>query len=163
MFHPENCGFAQIIPMGVGGAAKNGINISLKNVHRAFIYCIIEQGADATQTTWTLQQSTGNAGSAAGTGEKALTNNVNIWYNENCALNNVLTQGTAAKTYQTDANQSRTKLVVFDIVPEQCMDLANNFDCIVVNASDPAAANVAAAFAVLVPERYSPLPTVYAD
>jgi len=162
-FHPEMNQVAQIIPFGAGGAAKNGINISLKNVHRAFIYCIIEQGSDATQTTFTLAQSSGNAGSASGTGEKALTNNVPIYYNENCALDNTLTAASAAKSYQTDVNQDRTKMVVFDIVPQACMDLANNFDCITVNASDPAAANVAGAFAVLVPDRYAPLATVFAD
>ena len=162
LFHPANNIIAQLIPMGVGGAVKNGINISLKNVHRAFIVCVIEQGADATQTTFTLQQSSGNAGSAAGTGEKALTNTVDLYYNENCALSNLLTKGTAAKSYQTDINQSRTKMVVFDVIPEQCMDLAGGFDCLVVNTSDPAAANVAAAFAILVP-RYGPLPTVFSD
>lgn len=161
-FHPELNQVAQIIPMGVGGAGKNGINISLKQVHRAFIYCFIEQGADATQTTWTLAQSTGNAGSAAGTGEKALSANVNIWYNENCALNQVVAQAAAAKSYQTDINQSRTKVVVFEIIPEQCMDLANDFDCIVINSTDPAAANIAFAFAVL-EARYGPLKTVYSD
>ncbi len=163
MFHPELNQIAQIIPMGVGGAGKNGINISLKNVQRAFIVCLIEQGVDATQTTFTLAQSSGNAGSATGTGEKALTNNVNLWYNENCALNNVLTKGTAAKSYQTDIQQSRTKMVIFDIIPAECMDIANGFDCIVVNSSDPAAANIAAAFAILEPARYAPLPTVFAD
>jgi len=160
-FHQKNQ-VAQIIPMGVGGAGKNGINISLKNVLKAYIYCFIEQGADATQTTFTLAQSSGNAGSAAGTAEKALTDNVNIYYNENCALNNVLTKGTAAKAYETDVNQSRTKLVVFEIFPEACMDLANGFDCIVVNASDPAAPNIAFAFALLEP-KYAPLSSVYTD
>lgn len=162
-FHPESNQVAQIIPFAAGGAVKNGINISLKQIHRCFIYCVIEQGADATQTTFTLAQSSGNAGSATGTGEKALTNNVPIFYNENCALNQVLTAATAAKSYETDINQSRTKMVVFDIVPQACMDLANNFDCITVNSSDPGASNVAGAFAVLIPERYAPLATVYAD
>jgi len=161
MLHQNNQ-VAQIIPMGVGGAVKNGINISLKNVLRALIYCFIEQGADATQTTFTLQQSTANAGSATGTGEKALTDNVEIYYNEDCALNNVLTRGTAAKSYETDVEQSRTKCVVFDVVPAACMDVAGGFDCIVVNTTDPGAANIAFVFAILEP-KYSPMTTVFTD
>lgn len=161
-FHPSLNQLAQIIPGAVGGAVKNGINISLKNCKRAFIYVIIEQGADATQTTVTLAQSSGNAGSASGTGEKALTDVCNLWYNENCALNQVLTKGTAAKSYQTDVNQSRTKMVVFEVIPGQCMDLANDFDCIVINSTDPAAANSLIAFAIL-DAAHGPLPTVYSD
>ena len=157
-----NC-FAQIIPMGVGGAVKNGINISLKNVHRAFLYCVVQQGADATQTTFTPAQSSGNAGSASGTAEKALSQAVPIWANQNCALSNLLTAQTAAKSFQTDINQTRTKIVVFDIVPEDCMDIANGFDCIVMNTTDPAAANIVGVFAILEPARYVPLPTVFAD
>lgn len=162
-FHPEHNGYIVIHPMAAGGSTISGINISLKQAQRCFIYCEIEQGADATQTTFTLAQSSGNAGSAAGTGEKAMSANVPIFYNENCATNNVLSAATAAKSYQTDTGQSRTKLVVFDIEPAVCMDLANNFDCITCNATDPGAANICGIKALIVPERYSPLATVFAD
>lgn len=160
--HPENQFVAMIIPTTVGGAGKNGINISLKNAQRAFIWCINQKGADATQCTWTLAQSSGNAGSATGTDEKAMTNNVPIYYSDSFALSNVLTATTAAKTYQQAVTQSVTQVVVFDIVPEACMDLANNFDCVTVNASDPAAANMITAFAMIVP-RQTPLATPFSD
>lgn len=163
MFHPENGQFAELIPMTVGGAVKNGINISLKNVHKAYIVCKVQQAVDATQITFTLAQSSGNAGSATGTGEKALTNNVNIWINQNCALDNGMTKTTAAKAFQTDAEQSRTKLVVFEVKPAECMDVAGGFDCITVNSTDPAAANTINAFAVLIPSRYSAVPSPFAD
>ena len=74
-FHPLNEQIAMLVPTTVGGASKNGINISLKNAAKAWIVCINQKGADATQCTWTLAQSSGNAGSATGTGEKAMTNN----------------------------------------------------------------------------------------
>ena len=163
MLHPENNIIAQIIAGGVGGAVKNGYNISLKNVHRCLLVCIIEQGADATQTTISPKQSSSGAGTAVGTDEKALTNNVNIYYNENCVTSNLLTKGTAAKTYQTDVNVSRTKMVIFDIVPAECMDIANGYDVLCVNTTDPAAANSLICIAILDPVRFAPLPTVFAD
>jgi len=153
---------AELVPSAVGGGAMNGINISLKNVSRCLIVCVNRKGADATQCTWTLAQSSGNAGSAAGTGEKAMTNNVPIWYSDGFGTSNLLTAATAAKSYQQAATQSVTQCVVFEIVPELCMDLANGFDCVTVNASDPGAANSVYAYALLDP-RYSPLPTVFSD
>jgi hypothetical protein len=161
-FHPQNQQIAEIVPSGVGGGVKNGINISLKNAHRAFIYCFNRKGADATRCTWTLQQSSGNAGSAAGTGEKAMTAVIPIRYSDGFDTSNVLTSTTAAVAYQQAATQSVTQVVVFEIVPEACMDLASNFDCITVNASDPGAANSVMAFAVIEP-RYAPLPTPFSD
>lgn len=161
-FGPECNILAQLAPMSVGGAVVNGINISMKNVQRALIYCFVQKGAVATQVTWTLAQSSGNAGSAAGTGEKALTNNVPIYISDSFAGSNLLTETTAAKAYQNAATQSVTQVVCFDVVPELCMDLASGFDCITVNATDPTADNYACAFALLYP-RYAPMPTVYSD
>jgi hypothetical protein len=161
-FHPLNLQLAEIVPLGVGGGVKNGINLSLKNAHRAFIYCFNRKGADATQCTWTLQQSSGNAGSAAGTGEKALSANVPIYYSDGFGTSNALTETTAAKAYQQAITQSVTQLVVFEVIPESCMDLANDFDCIVVNASDPGAQNTVCAFAIIEP-RAVPLPTPFSD
>jgi hypothetical protein len=160
--HPMELTMAQIIGFSLGGAAKNGINISLKNANRAFIYCFVGKGADATQTTFTLAQSSGNAGSATGTGEKALSDNVPIYTSDGFQAAATLTSQTAAKAYQCAVTQSVTQLVVFDIVPQNCMDVASGFDCIVVNATDPAAANCIGAFAIIEP-RYSPLPSPYSD
>lgn len=162
-FHPLNLNFPiWIIPPTVGGAVKNGINISLKNAHKAYIICTNQKGADATQCTWTLQQSSGNAGSAAGTGEKAMTNVVPIYYSDSTALDPTLTETTAAKSYQQAATQSVTQVVVFEIIPEESMDLAGGFDCVTVNTSDPGAANTIFAQAYLEP-RYAPLPTPFSD
>lgn len=160
--HPSFLNMAQIIPMGVGGGVKNGINISLKNANRAYIYCLVQKGADATQTTFTLAQSSGNAGNAAGTNEKAMTNNVPIYISDSFALDNTLTAATAAKAYQCAATQSVTQAVVFDIDPAACMDVANGFDCITVNTTDPGAANTVCAYALIDP-RFSPMPTPFAD
>jgi hypothetical protein len=158
----ENNIFASIAPSAVGGAVVSGINISLKNVQRALIYCVVQKGADGTQITWTMAQSSGNAGSAAGTAEKALTNVVPIYISDTAVGTNLLTAATPAKAYQTAITQGVTQVVCFDIVPELCMDLANGFDCVTVNATDPGALNSSYAFAILEP-RYTPLPNVFTD
>ena len=160
--HPLDKTVVQVIGFALGGAGLNGINISLKNAHRALIYCFVGKGADATQTTFTLAQSSGGAGSATGTGEKALTNVVPIYTSDGFQASTALTTQTAAKAFQCAITQSVTQLVVFDIIPASCMDLANGFDCIVVNASDPAAANCAGAFAIIEP-RFAPLTDPYTD
>ena len=160
--HPMELTMAQIIGFSLGGAVKNGINISLKNANRAYIYCFVGKGADATQTTFTLAQSSGNAGSATGTGEKAMTGNVPIYTSDGFQAAGTLTSQTAAKAFQCAVTQSVTQLVVFDISPAACMDVAGGFDCITVNTTDPAAANCVGAFAIIEP-RFSPLPSPFTD
>jgi hypothetical protein len=162
MFLAEGAYVVEIVPSGVGGAAKNGINVSMKNVQECEIWCFNRKGADGTQCTWTLAQSTGNAGSASGTGEKALTNNVPILYSDGFDSDSSLAAATAAKSYEQAVTQSVTQVCVFHIRPEACMDLANSFDTIVVNASDPGASNSVHAFAICKP-RYSPLPNALTD
>ncbi len=159
LHHPSLNNLAIIHPTSQG---TNGINISLKNCNRAFIYALLEQAADATRETVTLQQSTGNAGSAAGTGETALTVAPPLWYNENCEVNNLLTEGTDAVSYQFDANVNRTKLCVWEIIPQQCMNVAGGFDCIVANGSGAHATTLLTVFAILEPA-HGPMPTVYSD
>lgn len=162
MEHPMNKTRAEIIGPCFGGEAKNGINISLKNVHKAYIYCYVGKGADATQTTFTLAQSSGNAGSAAGTGEKAMSADVPIWFSDGIGADPTLAAATAAKAYQHAVTQSVTQLCVFEIDPIKCMDLAGGFECITVNATDPGAANSIHVFADLDP-RFTPLPNVFVD
>lgn len=159
----EHVTVVEIVPSGVGGGVKNGINVSLKNCHKAEIYCVNRKGADGTQCTWTLAQSTGGAGSAAGTNEKALTNNVSmIEYSDGWGTDASLTAASAAKAYQQAITQSITQCVKFTVIPEECMDLAAGFNTIVVNATDPGAANSVYAIALLY-SRYTPIPNPLAD
>ena len=162
MLSVEHNIFAQLIPSAVGGAVKNGINISLKHAHRALIFCVTEKAGNATQVTWTLAQSSGNAGSAAGTGEKAMTAAVPIYICDDAALTNVFTAATAGVAYVNAVTASVTQVVVFEITPELCMDVANGFDCVTVNTTDPGGTNSVYAFALIEP-RYNPLPSVYVD
>jgi hypothetical protein len=153
--------------MHVDGAGA-GINISLKNIHKAFLVAIVEQGADGTAHVVTPKQSTGNAGSATGTSEKGFTKPLRFWYNENCEINNILALAAAiadgvAQIYTMGIDQTRTKMVVVEIVPAESMDIANGFDCVTLDISDVGALNSVIMFALLDPVRFAPLPTVYAD
>jgi len=165
---PLGLGIAEILPIGVNTSGRNGINICLRNYHRAFVVCRIMCGASASTETFTLAQSSGAAGTAAGTGEKALTNNVPFMYCNDCSLTEDggqdvnWTVGTPAKAWTTDAAQSKSKIVIFDIVPEDCLDLANNFDGITVNTGGSASAHYGEVFAILLP-RYKPPLTVTSD
>lgn len=164
MFHPEMNLIAKLAGFEMDGV-RDGTYISLKNVHRAFICVIIHQGADATNHTLTIKQATGGAGTTTGTAEKALLVNSPVYYNKTTwASSNVLTAATATLGVVTvGVDQSVDKLIIFDIIPERDMDIDGGFDCIGIDFSDLGAANSGGAFAILIPNRYSPLPTVFSD
>jgi hypothetical protein len=108
---------------------------SLKNALKAYVVVHINQGNAATVLLSLLQ-----ASAVAGTGSKAVTA-VPIWSNLNTATNDTYVSRTAAATYTTDAGV-QDKLVIFEITPESCMDIANGFDCIAVSTGASNAANI---------------------
>ena len=113
--------------------------VSLKNVNRAWIKAIMNQNA-ADQCTLTLRQATDIA---AGT-NKAISNNVPIWYNNDAAAADALTKGTDAKTYQFSATQPKLKIVWFQIDPALALDVANDYDCIYVTSGGSSGSNLLA-------------------
>ena len=165
---PLGLGIAEILPIAVLTGGRNGINICLRNYHRAFVVCKMTAGANGTAEVFTLAQSSGAAGTAAGTGEKVLTHNVPFMYCNDCGLTEDggqdvnWTVGTPAKAWTTDTAQSKSKICIFDIVPEDCLDLANNFDGITVNTTGSSSAHSGEVFAILLP-RYKPPLTVTSD
>lgn len=111
--------------------------VSLKNcVGTAQVKVVMAQ-ANAAQCTVTL----GQASDVAGTGAKALTNNVKVFYNSDLSASDQLTETTAAKAYQFSATL-KNKVVVFDIDPASALDTANNFDCIYIASGGSNAANI---------------------
>lgn len=108
---------------------------SLRNALKAYVVVHVNQGNAATVLLSVLQ-----ASAVAGTGSKAITATP-IWSNLDTSVNDTLTSRTAAATYTTDAGV-KDKIVVFEITPEQCMDVANGFDCIAVSTGASNAANI---------------------
>jgi len=110
-----------------GGVASDWI--SLKNVERCQVYCVLTQ-AVAHATVLALYQGT----AVDGTGSKVFANAVQIWADEDVATSDTLVAQTAAVNYTVTADIAN-KIVVFDIDPS-LLDVANDFDCIKVTASD---------------------------
>jgi hypothetical protein len=123
-------------------AGRNGTAVSLKNAKRAFIVCHVDQG-NAAQVTFTPQQCT----AVAGTGAKALTNDVPIWAALDVATSELPARQTAAKNFQTDA-AVKEKIVIFQVDPS-LLDVAGGFDCIRVNTGASNVANITQAMIYL--------------
>jgi hypothetical protein len=114
--------------------------VSLKNATgKAWILVTMAQ-ANATQCTITL----GQASAVDGTGAKALSGNAEIWYNADLATADTLTRGTAAKSYEFSATL-KNKKVWFQLDLANCLDLANNFDCVYCTSGGSNAANILSA------------------
>lgn len=131
---------AQIPPVmllapAADAAGRTSSYRSLKNALKAYVVVHVNQGNAATVLLSVLQ-----ASAVAGTGSKAIAATP-IWSNLDTSVNDTLTSRTAAATYTTDAGV-KDKIVVFEITPEQCMDVANGFDCIAVSTGASNAANI---------------------
>lgn len=125
-------------------AGRTSIYRSLKNALKAYVVVCINQGNAATVLLSLLQ-----ASAVAGTGSKAITATP-IWANQDEAAADGDTAQTAAATFTTSA-ALKVKRIVFEIVPEQCMDLANGFDCIGISTGASNAANITEAHLVVIP------------
>jgi hypothetical protein len=123
-------------------AGRTSAYISLKHVRRCTIQFHVAQGA-ANTILLTLLQAT----NVAAAGSKAITNNVPIWRNLDCAASDTLVRDTDAKTYTTDAGVKH-KIVEFQIDPALCMDVAGSFDCIAISTGASNAANLTEAIAI---------------
>jgi len=121
-------------PQPVSGLTT-GDYVSLKNVDMAYIVAHLAQNNAAVQELIPLQ-----ASAVAGTGAKALTNDVPIWSNLDCAASDLMVKRTAAKTYSSDAGQ-KDKIIVFQIDPAG-LDIANGFDCIGLQVEASATFNI---------------------
>lgn len=125
---------------------------SLKDAIKAFIVVYITQGNAAT-----VQLDPVQATAVAGTGTKALTNEVPIWSCLDVAAADTLVARTAAKTYTTDAGV-KNKIVIFEIDPKACLDLANGFDCIGLTTGSSNAANITSALLFIQPKHAQATP-----
>ena len=77
---------------------------------------------------------------SSGTGSKAIAASP-IWLQNNALVTDVLAQQTAAANFTTDA-ALQDKLIIFEILPEAALDVANGFNHIAVQTGASNAANV---------------------
>ena len=147
---------AQIPPiMLLGGATdaagRTSSYRSLRNCLKAWVVVHLNQGNAAT-VALSLSQAT----TVAGAGGKAV-GAMPIWSNLDTSLSDTLVSRAAAATYTTDA-AVRDKIVIFEIVPESCMDIAGGFDCIAVTTGASNVGNITQAFLFILGAIQSALP-----
>lgn len=147
-FHiPENCQPVNLLAPAADAAGRTStIYPSLKGAIRAFIVVHINQG-HADVVALTPVQAT----AVAGTGSKGLTNNCEIWHNQDMGTAAATwTRATDAKTLSTSATL-KVKCVVFQIDPARCMDINGGFDCIGLTTGASNAANITSAMLYIEP------------
>lgn len=108
---------------------------SLKNALKAYIVAEVNQGNAATVQFSVLQ-----AKDVSGTGSKAITVTP-IWLDNDTSASDALVSQSAAASFTTDATL-KNKIVVFEITPDQCMDLNNGYRSIAIQTGASNAANV---------------------
>lgn len=119
-------------------AGRTGSYRSLRNAEKAWLVVRVNQG-NAAPVAITPQQ----AQDISGTGAKAI-NAVPIWSNLDTVASDALVSRTAAASYTTDAGV-KDKIVIFEIMPETALDLANGFNHIAAQTGASNAANITSA------------------
>jgi hypothetical protein len=124
-----------LLPPAADAAGRTSSYRSLKNADKAYVVVHINQGNAATVALTLLQ-----AKDVSGTSSKAL-GATPIWLNDATASSDAFVAQAAAAGFTTDANVA-DKIVVFEIEPEACMDVANGFRSIAVQTGASNAANI---------------------
>lgn len=124
-----------LLPAAADAAGRTSSYRSLKNGLKAYIVAEVNQSNAATVQLSILQGK-----DVSGTGSKAVTN-VPIWLVNDTSVSDALVSQAQAASFTTDATL-KDKLVVFEIEPEQCMDVANGFRSIAISTGASNASNV---------------------
>lgn len=143
----------ELLNPAADAAGRTSPYVSVSSAHKAYIELHIAQGNAATIQISVLQGQT-----SAGTNSKAV-GAVPIVSNLDCSASDVLVSRTAAASYTTDAG-TKNKIIMFEINPADCMDLANGFDHIAVSTGASNASNVTEARLILMPLRMNQQPPI---
>lgn len=154
---PENAKLVNILAPAADAAGRTGAFVSLKGYERAYLVCHITQGNAATVALTPNQAKTVAGGSAK------VISAVPIWADLDVAASDALARATDAANYTTDAGV-KNKWVVFQI-DASALDINNDFDCVNVSTGASNAANITAAWALLVGARFQQVtpPTAVVD
>ncbi len=147
-----------LLPNAADSAGRTSAKwVNLRNGMKAWIVCRVNQGASNTVLLTPLQATT-----VAGAGSKALTAVVPIWLVADTSASDALVVQTAAANFTTSAGTT-DKIVVFELTPEMCMDIAGGFHCIGVSTGASSASNITSA-EILILQAYqgASAPTTYA-
>ncbi len=140
---PQSFKIVELMKPATDAAGRTGSWVSLKNAKRATVVFHVQQANAAT-----IAVSINQATAVAGTGSKVLSLAVPIWANLDTSVNDTLVRQTDAKNLTTDA-ATKNKMIVFQIDPALCMDIAGGFDCITIITGASNAANLTQAMVYL--------------
>lgn len=132
-----------LLPPAADAGGRTSAYHTLKNALKAYVVCHVNQGNAATVQFSVLQ-----ATDVAGDSSKAVTA-MPIWLVADTSVADAVVAQAAAASFTTSAT-TKDKIVVFEILPEACMDLANGFDCIAVQTAASNAANITEAMLFVV-------------
>lgn len=127
-----------LLAAAADASGRTGTYRSLKSSSKAYIVVEVNQGNAATVLLSVLQ-----AKDNTGTSSKA-SSAVPIWLCADTSVSDALVAQTAAATFTTSATL-KDKLVVFEIMPDAALDVANGFAYITVSTGASNASNVTAA------------------
>lgn len=127
-----------LLPPAADAAGRVSAFRDLANALKAWIVVHVNQGNAAPVTLSVLQGQDVN-----GTGSKA-AGTMPIWLTAATTTSDALVAQTAAASFTTSASLA-DKIVVFEITPEQCLDMVNGFHTIAIQTSASNAANITAA------------------
>jgi len=150
----ENQQVVSLLAPAADAAGRTSSYFSIKNGHKAYIVCHINQGNAATVALTPLQ-----ATNLAGANSKAISV-APIVVDANTAVSDALVVQAAAAGFTTDAG-TNNKVVIFEIDPIESMDLNNTavgaFSYLAVSTGASNAANITAALLILAPLRFAQL------
>ncbi len=129
------CPPVSLLAPAADAAGRTGSYRSLRHCQKAFITARVNLGS-TTPVTFTLLQ----AQDASGTGSKAI-NAVPIWLVDNTGTTDAFVAQTPGASFTTDG-VSAEKFVVFEILLEAAIDIANGFVTIALQTSASNAANI---------------------
>jgi hypothetical protein len=132
---PEIMPPVELLAPAADAAGRTSRYVNVGKGDKAWIKCHITQGNAATIQLTPLQ-----ATSSAGAGSKAI-GATQIWSNEDEATLDLLAKQANAANYTT-GTATKNKIVVFEISPQDCMDMANSFNFIAIQTGASNAANI---------------------
>lgn len=145
----ENAQVVELLSPAADSAGRTSSYISVKYGQKAFIVCFITQGSSSTILLSPLQ-----ASDSAGATSKAITA-APIAACLDTVTSDQFTIEAAAATFTTDAGVKH-KIIIFEIQPEECMDINNTikpFQYIAVSTGASSASNITSALLIVYPLR----------
>lgn len=124
-----------LLPPAADAAGRTSAYHTLKNAQKAYVVAHVNQGNAATVALTVLQ-----AQDVSGTGSKVVTS-MPIWLVADTSVADALIAQASAANFTTSATL-KDKIVVFEIVPEACMDIPNGFKTIAIQTGASNAANI---------------------